>query len=136
MRATTVDFTQIHSMGFRILMIRDLLNMGRPEFAALINMPPTTLKNYELGYRECDLETVQRMLWHRDLHELAMAMFVNTPIVELYEDKYRFIGSPDVQIMDRPTLALKLRSTILDAAKLRSIPPSFGYELRWTDNGR
>ena len=32
--------------------MREQLNLSRPKFADLLGIPPTTLKNYELGYRE------------------------------------------------------------------------------------
>lgn len=31
--------------------VREHLCLSRPKFAALLDMPPTTLKNYELKYR-------------------------------------------------------------------------------------
>lgn len=36
----------------RVRMVREAMNMSRPGFADLLQCPPTTLKNYELGYRE------------------------------------------------------------------------------------
>lgn len=36
----------------RIRRIREAMNLSRPKFADLLDVPPTTLKNYELGYRE------------------------------------------------------------------------------------
>lgn len=36
----------------RIRRIREAMNLSRPKFSDLLDVPPTTLKNYELGYRE------------------------------------------------------------------------------------
>ncbi|MGL4889748.1 MAG: helix-turn-helix domain-containing protein [Aeromonas veronii] len=36
----------------RLRQLREQLNLSRPKFADLLGIPPTTLKNYELGYRE------------------------------------------------------------------------------------
>ncbi len=52
----TAQPTQInllnHHAAKRLRQLREQLNMSRPKFAALLDIPPTTLKNYELGYRE------------------------------------------------------------------------------------
>ena len=39
------------AMGKRIQQVRQCLGLSRPKFADLLGVPPTTLKNYELGYR-------------------------------------------------------------------------------------
>lgn len=36
----------------RIRLLREALQLSRPKFSALFDMPYTTLKNYEMGYRE------------------------------------------------------------------------------------
>ncbi|WP_407842921.1 helix-turn-helix domain-containing protein [Aeromonas veronii] len=36
----------------RLRQLRETLGLSRPKFAAQLDIPPTTLKNYELGYRE------------------------------------------------------------------------------------
>ena len=41
-----------HHAAKRLRQLRELLNLSRPKFADLLGIPPTTLKNYELGYRE------------------------------------------------------------------------------------
>ncbi|MDR7019573.1 helix-turn-helix domain-containing protein [Aeromonas salmonicida] len=52
----TAQPTQInllnHHAAKRLRQLREQLGMSRPKFAALLDIPPTTLKNYELGYRE------------------------------------------------------------------------------------
>ncbi|HHO0782412.1 TPA: helix-turn-helix domain-containing protein [Aeromonas hydrophila] len=41
-----------HRTAKRLRQLREQLNLSRPKFADLLGIPPTTLKNYELGYRE------------------------------------------------------------------------------------
>jgi putative transcriptional regulator len=52
----TAQPTQInllnHHAAKRLRRLREQLALSRPKFAALLDIPPTTLKNYELGYRE------------------------------------------------------------------------------------
>lgn len=38
--------------GHKLRAIRETLNLSRPAMAELLGVPPTTLKNYELMYRE------------------------------------------------------------------------------------
>lgn len=38
------------SVGQKIRQIREVIGLSRPKFAELLSVPPTTLKNYELGY--------------------------------------------------------------------------------------
>ena len=39
-------------LAAKLRRIREHLKMSRPAFAELFGIPPTTLKNYENGYRE------------------------------------------------------------------------------------
>ncbi|WP_346209098.1 helix-turn-helix transcriptional regulator [Aeromonas salmonicida] len=52
----TTQPTQInllnHHAAKRLRQLREQLKLSRPKFADLLGIPPTTLKNYELGYRE------------------------------------------------------------------------------------
>lgn len=41
-----------HHAAKRLRQLREQLNLSRPKFADQLGIPPTTLKNYELGYRE------------------------------------------------------------------------------------
>ncbi|WP_265466472.1 helix-turn-helix domain-containing protein [Aeromonas salmonicida] len=41
-----------HRAAKRLRQLREQLNLSRPKFADLLGIPHTTLKNYELGYRE------------------------------------------------------------------------------------
>jgi putative transcriptional regulator len=39
-------------LAAKLRRLREHLKKGRPAFAELLGIPPTTLKNYENGYRE------------------------------------------------------------------------------------
>ncbi|MNG99756.1 helix-turn-helix protein [compost metagenome] len=41
-----------HHAAKRLRQLRERLKLSRPKFAEQLGIPPTTLKNYELGYRE------------------------------------------------------------------------------------
>ncbi|MGL6006083.1 helix-turn-helix domain-containing protein [Aeromonas sobria] len=41
-----------HHAAKRLRQLREQLDLSRPKFADLLGIPPTTIKNYELGYRE------------------------------------------------------------------------------------
>ena len=41
-----------HRAAKRLRQLREQLKLSRPKFADQLGIPPTTLKNYELGYRE------------------------------------------------------------------------------------
>lgn len=40
----------------KLRIMREQFGLSRPKFAEVIGLPPTTLKNYELGYRTPSLE--------------------------------------------------------------------------------
>lgn len=135
-----IDFNLVGTFGFRLRMIRELVEMSRPKFADLLQTPPTTLKNYEMGYRKCGLETVVSALWHQSLHELANAMFVQTP--PFYRVKgdngpeYEMKGMDgSITRMTRAGAATMLRTIIMEAAKRAGIRIPSYFEQRWTDNG-
>lgn len=46
----------------RMLSIRNYYGISRPVFAEVLGVPPTTLKNYELGYREIDVNVMYRFV--------------------------------------------------------------------------
>lgn len=39
-------------LAAKLRLLREHLKLSRPAFAELLGIPPTTLKNYENGYRE------------------------------------------------------------------------------------
>lgn len=49
----TQPSTQLNrDAAMRLRHLREALGKSRPKFASQLGLPPTTLKNYELGYRE------------------------------------------------------------------------------------
>lgn len=72
-----VDF---NSWALRIRMMREAIGLSRPKFAELIDVPPTTLKNYELGYREVSWEFVNKVLWNPRTRTIARELFINLPL--------------------------------------------------------
>ncbi|MFM5086265.1 helix-turn-helix domain-containing protein [Aeromonas media] len=69
----TAQPTQInllnHHAAKRLRQLREQLGMSRPKFAALLDIPPTTLKNYELGYREIGGGLFLLIANHQDLKQ-------------------------------------------------------------------
>ena len=53
------------SVGQKIRQIRETVGLSRPKFAELLGVPPTTLKNYELGYREVGGAFLVALGWRR-----------------------------------------------------------------------
>ena len=50
------------SLPARLLSIRNHYGISRPVFAGVLGIPQTTLKNYELGYREIDVNVMYRFV--------------------------------------------------------------------------
>lgn len=48
----------ISKIAHRALQARKDHRLSRPKFAAKLNMPPTTIKNYEMCYRTMSLEYI------------------------------------------------------------------------------
>lgn len=46
------------TLAAKLRRLREHLKLSRPAFAELLGIPPTTLKNYENGYREAIPATV------------------------------------------------------------------------------
>ncbi len=60
--------------GQRVRILREAVGMSRPKFAASVGMCPTTLKNYELNYRELSIPSAL----------LVATRFTNNASVLLY----------------------------------------------------
>ena len=56
------------SVGQKIRHIRETMGLSRPKFAELLGVPPTTLKNYELGYREVGGSFLVALAHQEQLH--------------------------------------------------------------------
>lgn len=134
-----IDFNLVHHNGFRIRMIRELLGMSRPKFAEALGIPPTTLKNYELGYRTCDLNIVLTMIWKPAMRELTAAMFVHTQPLKRIDTvkpfEYEFTVSAAGKRYTRAQAADALLQQLLAAAKDSHIEIPTDFEQRWADNG-
>ncbi|MEJ6114033.1 helix-turn-helix transcriptional regulator [Aeromonas salmonicida] len=62
----------------RLRMLREKLKLSRPKFAELLDMPQTTLKNYELGYREIGGCFFLAIANHNQLTEHAFWLMTGT----------------------------------------------------------
>jgi DNA-binding transcriptional regulator YiaG len=51
----------------RLRQLRECLGLSRPKFANLLGIPATTLKNYELSYREIGGSTLLLIAQHPEL---------------------------------------------------------------------
>lgn len=51
----------------RLRELRERLGLSRPKFADLLGIPPSTLKNYELNYREIGGGTLLLIAQHPEL---------------------------------------------------------------------
>jgi putative transcriptional regulator len=51
----------------RLRQLRERLGLSRPKFADLLGIPATTLKNYELNYREIGGGTLLLLAQHPEL---------------------------------------------------------------------
>ena len=60
------------SAGQKIRHIRETMGLSRPKFAELLGVPPTTLKNYELGYREVGGAFLVALAHQEQLHKFTL----------------------------------------------------------------
>ncbi len=60
------------SVGQKIRIIRESMGLSRPKFAELLGVPPTTLKNYELGYREVGGAFLVALAHQEQLHKFTL----------------------------------------------------------------
>ena len=60
------------SVGQKIRHIRESMGLSRPKFAELLGVPPTTLKNYELGYREVGGAFLVALAHQEQLHKFTL----------------------------------------------------------------
>ena len=60
------------SVGQKIRIIRESMGLSRPKFAELLGVPPTTLKNYELGYREVGGAFLVALARQEQLHKFTL----------------------------------------------------------------
>lgn len=55
--------------------------LSRPKFADLLGIPPTTLKNYELGYREVGV-CIYNGIYNRFGKDALLFVMANVPLAE------------------------------------------------------
>ena len=64
--------TEPSMLAQKIRRLRESMEMSRPEFAEMLSVPPSTLKNYELGYREVGGAFLVSMASHPQLHQFTL----------------------------------------------------------------
>lgn len=75
-----VERTEIElALAAKIRHIREFHGLSRPKFAASLDVPPTTLKNWELGYRAASGQIVVAISNHPTYHQ-HMAYLVDMRI--------------------------------------------------------
>ncbi|ART83557.1 transcriptional regulator [Oceanisphaera profunda] len=67
-------------VGKKIRQIRESMGLSRPKFAELLQVPPTTLKNYELGYREVGGAFLVALAQHPELHKFTLWLLADSTI--------------------------------------------------------
>lgn len=71
------------SVGQKIRQIREVIGLSRPKFAELLSVPPTTLKNYELGYREVGGAFLVSVASHPQLHQFTLWLLSDKTVPEM-----------------------------------------------------
>ncbi|MCC4265608.1 helix-turn-helix domain-containing protein [Oceanimonas baumannii] len=69
-------------VGRKIRQIREAMGLSRPKFAELLQVPPTTLKNYELGYREVGGAFLVALSQHPELHKYTLWLLSGNTVPE------------------------------------------------------
>ncbi|MDX7786729.1 helix-turn-helix domain-containing protein [Aeromonas caviae] len=65
----------------RLRQLREFLGLSRPKFATQLDIPPTTLKNYELGYREIGGGLLLRIINTPGLSDYAVWLMKGSLII-------------------------------------------------------
>ncbi|MDM5064606.1 helix-turn-helix domain-containing protein [Aeromonas salmonicida] len=65
----------------RLRQLRESLGLSRPKFAQQLDIPPTTLKNYELGYREIGGGLLLRIINTPGLSDYAVWLMKGSLII-------------------------------------------------------
>lgn len=69
------------STRLRLRQLRETLGLSRPKFATQLDIPPTTLKNYELGYREIGGGLLLRIINTPGLSDYAVWLMKGSLII-------------------------------------------------------
>ncbi|HDN9511149.1 helix-turn-helix domain-containing protein [Aeromonas salmonicida] len=67
-----------HHARRRLRQLREALQLSRPKFAEKLGIPQTTLKNYELGYREIGGGLLLVIANHNELNEHTSWLMTGT----------------------------------------------------------
>lgn len=67
----------------RMRQLREAMGLSRPKFAEKLGIPPTTLKNYELGYREIGGYLLLQIANHSELKEHITWLMTGTDAAQL-----------------------------------------------------
>ncbi len=65
----------------RLRQLRESLGLSRPKFAQQLDIPPTTLKNYELGYRDIGGGLLLRIINTPGLSDYAVWLMKGSLII-------------------------------------------------------
>jgi transcriptional regulator with XRE-family HTH domain len=81
------NLPSVHHLNYearlRLCQMRAAIGLSRPKFADLLGIPPTTLKNYEKGYREIGSGLFLLIANHNELNEYAIWLLNGTQIPQL-----------------------------------------------------
>ena len=75
--------TEPSMLAKKIRRLRESMNMSRPEFAEMLSVPPPTLKNYELGYREVGGAFLVALAHHAQLHQFTLWLLADKTAAEI-----------------------------------------------------
>ena len=90
--------SNIVTVGKKIRQIREAVGLSRPKFADLLGVPPTTLKNYELGYREVGT-CIYNGIYNRFGKDALLFVMANVSLIELPENvSYPYTPVPDGKV--------------------------------------
>lgn len=88
--------------GKRVRAVRESLGLSRPKFAMLLGegFPETTLKNYELGYRDLGIEVINQMG-----KEPKLRPYVNFVLFGVSDMGEQLVPSTDTEPYDKYAFA-------------------------------
>jgi transcriptional regulator with XRE-family HTH domain len=67
----------VQPLGIKIKRIRKALNLTREEFASMLAIPVSTLKNYELQYRSVSSDALVSLCSHPIMHRYTIWLMSN-----------------------------------------------------------
>ena len=82
--SVTADMTLLAA---KLRRVREHLGLSRPPFASMLGIPMTTLKNYELGYRDSSAEVLLIVANHHELKSYLPYLLDQTVSVDFLARK-------------------------------------------------